>query len=380
VFCAKIGSGVPCPYEAYCPMGPGQHVVGGRRNTKTWAPIIDVPNGWVSVGADNTCIPHHVQNLPPEWGLTGIGNEEITQHIMCCHEPEDGLGISLEDESTLDPSFDISEERSFSEQAAMDYFHPVWYGKKHGYKGTSHMEAEQFCNNIGGKRLCRLEAYCPDGVANDASQKALFLDRQPFPGEQWAPVSNPSTANPDWVMIGMVGDLATSTCATYESLIDATSWEANESPSEHKQHVLCCTDEEKIDQDDTMEDVMKKQMRPVWFDEFDGWNGGSWDDGKRFCDSHGGRELCEYGVYCPYGLGKSVMGGHRYDFDSEGEQWAPLSENENTWVMIGQKYQNSATTCMPFEMLEGASPGAWGRDGGMPELKKHIMCCMPAER
>ena len=73
------------------------------------------------------------------------------------------------------------------------------------------------------------------------------------------------------------------------------------------------------------------------------------------------------------------MGGHRYDFDREGEQWAPLSDKENTWVMIGQKYQNSATTCMLFEWLEGTSPGAWGRVDGMAELKKHIMCCMPPE-
>ncbi|KAL7552990.1 hypothetical protein ACHAWF_016231 [Thalassiosira exigua] len=71
-------------------------------------------------------------------------------------------------------------------------------------------------------------------------------------------------------------------------------------------------------------------------------------------------------------LSMSVLGGHIYDFNQEGEQWAPI-QGENSWVMIGQKYQNSATTCMSFEWLEGSSPG----DGITAEFKRHIMCCKP---
>ena len=71
------------------------------------------------------------------------------------------------------------------------------------------------------------------------------------------------------------------------------------------------------------------------------------------------------------------MGGHRYDFDRQGEQWAPLSDGENAWVMIGQKYQNSATTCGSLLSLEGSSPGKWDRDYQTKEMKKHVMCCMP---
>ena len=67
------------------------------------------------------------------------------------------------------------------------------------------------------------------------------------------------------------------------------------------------------------------------------------------------------------------MGGHRYDFDIQGEQWAPLSDEENAWVMIGQRYQNSATTCGSFIDLEGSSPV----EGIHRDMKKHIMCCMP---
>lgn len=65
------------------------------------------------------------------------------------------------------------------------------------------------------------------------------------------------------------------------------------------------------------------------------------------------------------------------DFDREGEQWAPFSDMDNAWVMIGQKYQNSATMCMLFDWLEGGSPDIWGGGDGMAELKKFIMCCTP---
>ena len=285
-------------------MGPGEHVVGGMRGEQTWAPMMDIPNGWVSVGPDNTCYPYNSRELPPEWGLTGIANEEVTRHIMCCHEPEDGLGIALEDQPILDPDFDVSVERSDAEQAVMDYFHPVWYGRKHGYKGTSNTAAEQFCKNIGGKRLCRLEAYCPDGVATQVAHNALFLDRPSFEGEQWAPVSNTlsgvgGSLEPDWVMVGTVGGFPTSTCATYESLKDIASWDMSESPSEHKQHVLCCTDEVEVNQVETLEEIIKATTKPVWFDALDGWNGGSWNDATLFCNGHGGRELCHYNS-CEY--------------------------------------------------------------------------------
>lgn len=103
-FCADNGSYIPCPYEAYCPMvrfyaisllvffccfnslfifwmqGPGKHIVGGMRSTQSWAPMIDVPNGWISVGPENTCMPYNNFNAaPPDWGLTGENNEEITR-------------------------------------------------------------------------------------------------------------------------------------------------------------------------------------------------------------------------------------------------------------------------------------------------------------
>ena len=65
-------------------------------------------------------------------------------------------------------------------------------------------------------------------------------------------------------------------------------------------------------------------------------------------------------------------------FVPQGEQWAPVYHNSspsNYWVMIGQKYQNSATTCMDNWELEGHSPN-WGLSDERADLKKYIMCCL----
>ena len=70
-----------------------------------------------------------------------------------------------------------------------------------------------------------------------------------------------------------------------------------------------------------------------------------------------------------------ATGMHRYDFDSQGEQWSATSDKDG-WVQVGQKYHNSATTCMTFGELEG---GAAPANFGMTNMKKHIMCCVPNE-
>lgn len=221
--------------------------------------------------------------------------------------------------------------------------------------------------------LCPLEAYCPNGVPTDpANDKALFLDRGPFDGEQWAPIRGLSRGDdkPDWVAIGSLG-----TCATLSSLGDAEkSWSGGGEPSEHTQNVLCCSKKDMTGQSEELEGVMEEMLRPIWFDAIDGWDGGTWNDAVQFCDTHGGRQLCPYSAYCPYGDGSPVMGRHRYDFEAHGEQWAPLYGITNGWVMIGQKYRNSATTCMTFEWLEGSDPPL---DWGDNHLKKHLMCCSP---
>lgn len=73
-----------------------------------------------------------------------------------------------------------------------------------------------------------------------------------------------------------------------------------------------------------------------------------------------------------------MSSGHTTDISAEGEQWAPFLfavDNPNHWVMVGQKDENSATTCYSHEELEGTAP-EWGLTSDMPEIKKYIMCCV----
>ena len=77
---------------------------------------------------------------------------------------------------------------------------------------------------------------------------------------------------------------------------------------------------------------------------------------------------------CPHGPGYNPVGGHSVDFNLEGEQWAPVYGDDNSWVLIGRKFQNSATTCMTHVDLEGTFPD-WGLTGDNAGAKLHIQCC-----
>ena len=83
-----------------------------------------------------------------------------------------------------------------------------------------------------------------------------------------------------------------------------------------------------------------------------------------------------FAAYCPHGPGMPVIGGHVEDFNMQGEHWAPAFHQSapNYWVMIGRKYQNSATTCKDNWELEGKEP-SWGRSDERTDLKKYLMCC-----
>lgn len=145
---------VPCPYEAYCPLGPGIHLQDGVKNSATsWAPIIDVPNGWVQVGSVDTCqLYNSLHPHPPLWGLEGEGNEEITQHIMCCND----LFTTANEALYLANKEPLYTTPTAAEQTALDRYHPYWMQRKHGYAGTTHVEAADFCKHISDMKLCPL--------------------------------------------------------------------------------------------------------------------------------------------------------------------------------------------------------------------------------
>lgn len=80
--------------------------------------------------------------------------------------------------------------------------------------------------------LCPKEVYCPSDEGNE-----LFLQREPFEGEQWAPAVSKSGANDEyWVSIGSTGAL----CSSHEELPTQPQWTTDGSRPELKEHTLCC--------------------------------------------------------------------------------------------------------------------------------------------
>ena len=419
-FCASRESRVPCPYTAVCPNGKGRPPLGGVKDNRkgSFVPIIDTPNQWVQLSSKGVCELHSsLYGSPPEWGLTGEHNEEMTRNIVCCKEPEgsfedtgddeqddaegsttasEGEVYETKDTSDVNAGSSIATLLTTAEQSVLDVMHPLWFGRKHGYQGTSYDDAVQFCNNVGGMSVCPPEAYCPNGP-DVTNRPPLFLDKDAFDGEQWAPTSSHHNS---WILVGTADGDASSTCKTHEELHDnkTPSWGEDGSFTHLKENVMCCvtpkTSAESVSETDDsgnssetssntitaannaldMEQLMQTQLKPLWLGEDEGWTGGSHDDAMAFCKTIRGKQLCPYSAYCPHGAGQPVMGRHKIDFNAEGELYSPVFGNENHWVMIGQKGENSATTCMSHYQLEGSNP-SWGLTTDNAELKKYVMCC-----
>jgi hypothetical protein len=351
-FCGKKSATV-CPYESYCPQGPSKAVVGGMATSSQWVPFINVANGWIQIGPDDTCMPYSSINpFPPEWGLTGENKAE-TSHIMCC-EPDDNW---IPQDQTANGV--VSSAQSQIDKIAMDMFKPIWFGRKHGWQGGSHQDALKFCNNIGGMDLCPIMALCPDG-------KTLFNGMQPFPSEQWSPLSDG-----EWVLTGTVEADPSATCQMYHVLTNQPLSSTDSLSEEKKQHIMCCAKSD----DTVQDDAIKATMQPSWYDSSAGWTGGSHSDAIAFCRNNGGKDLCPYVGYCPHGEGYQPFPGHPVDFNTETLQWSPWDEGtDKGWVLISQKYQNSATTCMKYSDLEGGIP-PWDESSNLAERKKYILCC-----
>jgi len=389
--CARHDSSIPCPYEAYCPNGPGNMPFEGSRQSRqtheAWAPIMDISNGWVNVGASsNVCeLYNSLHPQPPRWGLIVHQSEEdlqleegsvesITSHIMCCREPPEGTELLLQ---TTTPPGPVAVASTEYEQDILDKKHPIWFSRNHGYHGTTHEEAATFCKNMGDMVLCPADAYCPEG--NTDPDRSLFLQNRAFEGEQWAPVGTTSTSpNEKWLLIGDIDGNSRSTCSTLGAIrgMKLEGWDLDYDPDDHlfelKEHVMCCLNPNHL----LKEIKFAKQLNRIWLDESFGWKGGSHDEAQEFCSKLGvNKILCPYAAYCPHGPGQPVIGGHSEDFIMEGEQWAPASRGDSSyWIQIGRKYQNSATTCMDNFELEGQEP-SWGASNERADLKKHIMCC-----
>jgi len=100
-----------------------------------------------------------------------VGIETITRHILCCSSKPPSTSTS-----TLDPKktrsnieqTNLSTTQAANEYANAELYHPTWYTRSNGWKGSTYTEAIAFCNAVvDGSgltgELCPYEVYCPTG-------------------------------------------------------------------------------------------------------------------------------------------------------------------------------------------------------------------------
>ena len=408
---------VPCPYDVYCPFGGNKLLFEENFDqADSWAPVLET-NKWVQVGnGGRACDSATMDHL----------GEQLTRNIMCCLERpldliggndeasdngvlappnvlEEGGDSNVDDPIPPPPMNFVKDESSETpvEQSVFDKFRPGWFSKDEGWSGTTYEEAQQFCESVEGDtmHLCPLEIYCPNGQNGN---KPLHYSIDSYEGEQWAPVSD----NIDqWVMLRNDGY---QTCVVNPPQVSVDTL-----APEVKRFLLCCHEPlESVDEDnsvlngaETYEDEVNLDMnedysspppnslssestnslvggfpegnmnqiekllfdkyQPTWFNDKSGWWGSTYEDAKRFCGSvQNQMNLCPLEVYCP----DNAMDGKPlyYEMDAyEGEQWAPVSGNDDKWVMLGNSgYQ----TC-------SLNPPQMSIDALLPTLKKFILCC-----
>ena len=137
------------PIEAYCPNGPGDEKVLFLQKDafegEQYSPVSSynnddtgVGNDWVMVGTKDgdpksTCSQYEDLNdgKSPPWAADG-SRTELKEHVLCCLEQDD-----------LKKEQDISRGMN-----------PIWLDDKHGWNGGSYDDAVEFCQGVGGKRLC----------------------------------------------------------------------------------------------------------------------------------------------------------------------------------------------------------------------------------
>lgn len=166
-------------------------------------------------GRQSTC--HKYEDLndgeSPPWTLDQP-HTDLKEHILCCMN-----------QSLLKVEDDISK--------AMQ---SIWLDQSHGWKGGSYTDAEEFCTNLGGKKLCPYSAYCPHG-AGKAPMGGHSVDFN-LQGEQWAPVFGKSN---EWVLVGTKYENLATTCFMHDVLEGRPpEWGLTNENTAIKKYIQCC--------------------------------------------------------------------------------------------------------------------------------------------
>ena len=274
---------------------------------------------------------------------------------------------------------------------------PIWFSSVNGgWSGSTYGDALAFCDERG-KELCPEVAVCPEGPMSPPFKGVDSIGDSS--SNQWVPVINNWNM---WVLI----DSATSNdlqCMDYKALNanDEPSWGLDGSDPGLKRNILCCkksgtttslvlesNDAQTSDAsvpDDTIDTI---ELDGTMFSVANGWNGGSHSDAEHFCalstNQINGQKmsLCPYAAYCPRGPTSDPTEGCEINSNGE-EQWAPVADGDNEWVLISPHAHNKNTQCLSYEQVFGltyeeaveAGAPAWGLSSDNKNKKRCVMCC-----
>lgn len=423
-----------CPIKAVCPNGgeaerPLAYQMEAFGEGEQWAPISNSFNGWVMVGetggglatCDTYMQSHHGD---PSWGVDG-SLPELKRHILCCQvesgydsgtgdylPPPEADGDDVSQSQIIDyevvPSESSGQPDLSDASIANVDLHPTWHSTEvGGWSGGTHIDALRFCVE-NDQQLCPMSEVCPDGPHHPPLGGAYFTGIDDSSG-QWVPVIDKPN---HWLLIRTSEEESSMLCMDYATLIGhEPAWGYDESEPGLKRHILCCAETriqgggvgasaeaqspvpqptgagEALSTEEAAPAEVEGDTGPIiatWFRVDDGWNAGSHDDAVHFCSmkeiNNIKMELCPYRAYCPSGPGSPLnIGNDEIGLGEDIEQWAPTSDGDNHWVIVGMLEENNwSSQCITHEQLDGSEP-TWGLDGTNAERKRHIMCCAPVE-
>lgn len=198
-------------------------------------------------------------------------------------------------------------------------------------------QAATYCENkqrsSGRTRLCTRAEVCPFGKGKAPLGGALFQSH-------WTAVYD---AVNEWTAIGVSfptrmwcqkhGEISPDRQPQWGLAKEAT-------PLPKRSLVMCCRDE--------FYHIAGRIVYP---------------NAVAFC-SLKGKRLCRKNEYCPKG---KIRGGLR-----PGEAWAPIEDDVNEWIAVGQ--DNRDRSCQTYQSIMGEKP-EWGATLESDGVLGHIQCC-----
>lgn len=266
-FCASQNDKAICPFQLYCPDGPGGSPYDVtaveallQYDSLFWSPVLNSAGeeAWAGVGMANRCVPPlNKPRASPEmlW--------DATSFILCCEMPNSNHGISPSSSTNAAVTESYNDNQGGSQQtdqdqlstgstiaavpttdeflqAVKDVWDPVWFSTSDGWDGGSYPEAIDFCRqNIPNGELCPYQAICPNGVSTNPFMSDEISSTE---SEQWVPTRQGVYS---YILVSFAaGDTeegSETLCDGYENINgENPTFGENDSDKEKKQYLLCC--------------------------------------------------------------------------------------------------------------------------------------------